>query len=627
MSRNELKYYMVEEYSDLAGSDACNIVALSPQAAFSLDAKGLPYTMLDDYYCEKDLRSDEDKYFLMQLEWIDKLDNIIRNNLEFCRIHDIGLLRRIFYLPFKYIVDHTIIETRIIRSFIEKKKPEEIVYIYDSRKRKNPVNLYQWIDKGTNFYKEILSMMASKYGFSVSAVDLANESVKDDAAPLKKNNTRKVYLLIKHIAKSIYLAVKHNKLTPLFAGKKYAKDKLNVLFLHSGCEPQDFLIKDFLRKGAGIFVKENSDIFFENKFFRTKVLNLGRTDRGKESVSKIGAEIKTAMPALYTKGRLLDWVSEQCSLDITPVLKPFMEHLFLDMAVAAIIESEKIADFCKDNKIDFVIARAGTDSDPVSGLMASNCVKDIKSVCFQHGCYALDFKMLHITEAGMFDIYFASDDLSEKYFKEESPAYIKNRCVVFQEPHALRRIKRRDRVKSNNTGKVLYIPANHSFYLRYFNNLDYSATWYYRFQKEVLSFLATKNDTTFIYKHSKHGWCSESIISYIEKMEYKNIVVEDGRIPRYLPMVEKVIIDCPSTPLFEAAAFGMPVLAIFRDHMPLWKPASGFFGRSLQPFGTTAEAIEKMDLFLKSKPEEYNIRLPMHSGNTYNTLISLKGHN
>lgn len=629
MLKKELRYYLLEEYTDSIDLNGGNIVALSPQAAFSLDAQGLNYSILEDYYDEDKLRSGEDKYFSLQLEWIDGLDNIIKDNLEFCRTFNINLLRNIFYLPFKYIVDHTIIETYILRKFIERTRPGEIVYVYNSRKRKHPKNLHQWINEGNNFYKEILSIMALKHGFSISDVDIADKKARNVRTPVKNDNLRRMYLPVKQITKSTYLAVKHNKFSLLLRNKKRNINGLNVLFLHSGCHPHDFLIKDFLQKGANIFVKESSSVFSENRLFRARVLSLDKTDRDKELISKLRSEITKAMPALYTKGRLLDWISGQCSMDIAPILMPFMEHLFGETAVNTIIESGKISDFCKNNKINFVVARAGTDSDSISGLLAANCVKDVKSVCFQHGCYALDFKMLHITEAGMFDIYFASDDLSEKYFKEESPSYIKNRCLVFQEPYIFQnigKIKKKD--NADIAGNILYIPVNHSYFLRCFNNTDYSATWYYKFQKELIDFFATKKSFKFVYKQPPgHRWCIESIIAYIKRKGYKNIIVEKGAISKYLRNAEKVIIDSLSTPLFEVAAFGVPTLAIFKKYVPVWKPAMEHFGKTVQTFDGMQENLDKIEKFLYSNSQDHSVSLPIHANNTYETLLNVKNRN
>jgi len=623
----DTKYYLLEEYSGIDEPHKANIMALTPQAALKLDVNGLAYTTIDDYYSEKELKSKEDEFFIRQLGWIDNLDAVIKDNLGFCGLRDIALFRKIYYFPFKHIIDHIIIEAYMLKGFIEKVKPKEIVYVYNSRKRENPLNLYHWIDNGTNFYKELLSIIAPKYGFSVSSVDVSDKERAADAKPEKIRLPRRLYVNARSFVKAIFLSFKHAKYKSALKRISHNKNKLNVLFLHSGCEPHDFLIKDFLNKGANIFVKEGDAVFFENPILRKKVLALSISNDDKELIEKTASEIKKILPQIYTKGKLFEWVSQECALDVTAVLKPFMDYFFESTLTRSIIESKKLARFYKENNIDFIAARAGTDEDPVTALLGANYDNKVKSVCFEHSCGAPDFKLLCICEAGMFDVYFATDDLSMKYFQEEAPLYIKNRCLVFQEPYIFHRsAKIKKRADKDVKGAILYIPANHSYLRRYFNNMDFSATWYYKFQKELVNFFASKPDLRFIFKQAPGlTWCFESIIPYIRKKAYKNIIIEHDKIRKYLPRVEKVIIDCPTTPLFESAAFGIPLLALSRDYFPKWQPAVDHFGNSLQSFSENKEAIEKIDTFLLGDPEDYRATLPMQQrSDSYEALLKIK---
>jgi hypothetical protein len=603
------------------------IVALTPQVAFSLDVEGKEYSILEDHYDETILRSKEDDFFVKQLKWMDGLDDIIKNEIRFFGDNDIAVIRELYYLSFKYIIDTVIIEAYILRKFIEKNRPKEISYFYNSGKRKNPLNLFDWMDNGSNFYIELLSLLAVKNDFSFTAIDAAEKKSGDACAVRKKANLQRIRPFIKRLAKSVFLSFKYNKYALLFQSKGQRRDSASILFLHSACQPFDFLIKDFLDKGANVFVEEDGDIYFENPIFRKRVLKEGLQDDKKHLLDKLGPQMKNMLAKLYEKGRLLDWVSEESGIDISSILRPFMDHFIEEIVARSMVKAGTLIDFYKKNNIEFVAARAGTDRNPVAGLLASRCVEGVKSVCFQHGCYALDAKALHITETGMFDIYFTTDDLSMKYFKEAVPPYVKNRCLVLQEPRVLQEIKNiKKKDMADVAGNVLYIPANHSYFLRCFNNMDYSATWYYRFQKDVIDLFGGKKGFTFIYKQPPgHNWCIDSIIAYIKDKGYGNIEVRKGPVPESLSRVEKVIVDSLSTPFFEAAAFGMPVLGIFRDYLPTWKPAMDHFGNSAQVFSENRDALKKIEAFLSSDPKHYFTALPMSARDTYETLLDIKG--
>lgn len=626
MSDNKPRYHLLEEYGHEECAGASNIVALTPQAAYALDRRTMAYRMLDDYYDEKEMRSGDNELFLRQLKWMEGIDEILKKELDFCRKHKLNAISRIYYFPLKFIVDHIIIEVYMLRKFLDEARPGEIIYVFDSRKRLNPLNLYHWIDVGSDYYKELLSLMAPGYGFTISAVDLAKKDLSGASPAPGQENRPDLKHALKVLAKKAFLFFKYRKYSAPFFRHSAAESGISALFLHSGCQPHDHLIRDFLRRGADVFVKEGKDVFYENGAFRKKMLDLRISDKDKAILEQTVSDIRNVMPSLYGNGKLIKWVSDECGLDVTAVLKPVVEYLFLDMFARDIVESRKLMEFYKKHRIDYVAARAGTDEDPITGLLAANCVNGVKSVCFEHSCSAPDFRALAVAEAGMFDIYFATDELSAKYFKEVAPRYIKTECCVFQEPYVFQKISDMKKVQPPaKKGSILYIPANHSYLRRYFNNMDYSATWYYRFQKSLVDFFASKQEFTFIFKEASGlTWCFESIIPYIKDRGYKNIIIETGRLPGYLPRAERAIIDCPSTPLFEAAAFGMPVLAVYKDHLLKWEPAAEHFGMSLQPFSRDEEAISRINDFISSDGKDYLATLPFRGHDTYRTLTQIK---
>lgn len=155
--------------------------------------------------------------------------------------------------------------------------------------------------------------------------------------------------------------------------------------------------------------------------------------------------------------------------------------------------------------------------------------------------------------------------------------------------------------------------------------MHYSVNWYYRFLKELVDFFGKHENITFIYKEApSQKWAKNSIISYIKDKKFKNIILADKTIAEYLPQVNKVIMDFPSTPLFEVAAFGTKAMVLFRDMFTPWKPAVEHFGKSAQSFSDISDAIEKIDLFLKNDGNEYFAYLPTRSHDAFNVLSSLK---
>ena len=75
--------------------------------------------------------------------------------------------------------------------------------------------------------------------------------------------------------------------------------------------------------------------------------------------------------------------------------------------------------------------------------------------------------------------------------------------------------------------------------------------------------------------------------------------------------------DSPSGALFEAAVAGKPVLCLYADHLRIAPMAKELFGKSLQPFHTSDEALAILKRFLDSDPEEYKVKFPLDRRSFY----------
>ena len=76
-----LKTYLVEAYSPNVKFDENSlIVALTPEVCYQLDKEGIKYSIIEDYYDEAELSTQEDEYYKSQLQWIGRLDEFLQKN-------------------------------------------------------------------------------------------------------------------------------------------------------------------------------------------------------------------------------------------------------------------------------------------------------------------------------------------------------------------------------------------------------------------------------------------------------------------------------------------------------------------------------------------------------------------
>ncbi|MCK4852470.1 MAG: hypothetical protein KAS86_05070, partial [Candidatus Omnitrophica bacterium] len=209
------------------------------------------------------------------------------------------------------------------------------------------------------------------------------------------------------------------------------------------------------------------------------------------------------------------------------------------------------------------------------------------------------------------------NEISQKYFERSLADRYRTDCTPVPSFHlAGESRKKRAGGKKKRSERVVFVEKKFSDRVRCFNNMIFPLTWYFEFQKMVVDLFAEKKDFEFIYKHARGQiWAERSILKYIRSGGCAHIHVFDGHFTETLKFADRVIMDHPSTALFETAAAGIPVLSLYADYYNVLGPAKKVFGRSLREFSSEEEALSIIEEFLGSDPGEYTVDLPLTGGN------------
>ena len=205
---------------------------------------------------------------------------------------------------------------------------------------------------------------------------------------------------------------------------------------------------------------------------------------------------------------------------------------------------------------------------------------------------------------------FRSHPVSRDYFRS-MPTFFENSCRVESWSAVL---NKRARTRFRKPGKketVFYVPAKLAGGAAHFNTPFYPATWYFEHQKKILNYFGQRPEYHFVYKHSSlQKWASSSVLRWLASQKFKNIEVIDGIFPKLMAQAHRVIFDYPSSGVFEAAAAGLPMLALYHRSMRLWEPMRQVFGPCLRPFSDTQEAVQTIHGYLNAPRRDYQIKLP-----------------
>ncbi|MBP62393.1 MAG: hypothetical protein CMJ62_12810 [Planctomycetaceae bacterium] len=106
---------------------ARSIVALTPEAAYECQMKGVPYLKLDDFYDPNDLIAQHETAFADEVAWADSVDAFVQEAIpEFAEAQFAPA--RCTFQSLQSLLDEFFVGAFVLESFLERSNPETIAY-------------------------------------------------------------------------------------------------------------------------------------------------------------------------------------------------------------------------------------------------------------------------------------------------------------------------------------------------------------------------------------------------------------------------------------------------------------------------------------------------------------------
>lgn len=590
------------------------VIALTPEVCARLSRAQIPYEVLDETCVERDLEKDARRYFFEQLDWFKAFDEFIKENIEYCRLNDLSLATA-HYNQLKYVIDSAISYAYVLNMFVQKHRPGKIIHLASAAEEKVDPSIYSLFHSPTTTVAQLLPHVCANQKVPFERRIVKDELQKQPASTLGAFKSTVKDMLLAMGVKSFLNFVRFQKPRCFMPGGKSLRSS-RMLFLHAGCFSVDEAIRQSLFAGARVFTMGKNSIDQELAIWQRRAVVL---DNGREGAfaARIKEQCRIASQVLRGNHSLFSWLSQKSGIDISGFILPSLNHFISDICYDTILKTEKLLAFYDRYHIDMVLMRASTGYDSAFVLAAAKMRRSIKRVCIQHSCTALDGLLLPMTELGFFDYYLATDGISEDYFNAYRKYDIFCDCQVRQAAHYLSWIQKRYRQKSSKRGRerIIFAPSDARVGIGNLNNQFYQdGIWYLAFLRELLEYFAKRQDKIFVFKYrfGQH-FMRKVMIPYIISQGYSNIILESRPLADCFRLGQRVILDYPSSGLFEAAAAGLPVMSLYKRSFITWPDAVKFFGCSLQPFSDAAEAKEAIERFLGDDPAKYMRRLPLSS--------------
>lgn len=606
-------YYLVHDADPACDFHDGTVISLYPRVSRVLEAKGIDYRILEDFYDEKELAKGQDAFFFDQLQWFQRFDDILKAN-----IGDLGFgghdLAKLCLINLKYFTDELAVESFILRKFLEKTGPVEIRYVRHGREQRVGCMRAFLNDENNNFLFELLAVAPAELGVTLVASELPPKRSYDK--PLVTNEVLKRSLsrwsALYETAKKAEHVLRFSKWKRLFSPKTRTR---TVLALHAGGPTMDAAVAELVSEGHRVFYHSDGAIYAAHSLSEQIVSDLA-AGAGEEALRE---DCQRTAENLSASDPLFDFIVNKCRWPVAEIAQPYLKYFVSETCFMILAGARRFHRFFRQTDIDLLIATNSSDLPAKAAILASRRA-GVVTACFQHGMEAYDNRIWQLTDLDPFDLYFAAEPLSEARFKHnvETENYL-TPCVVAQSATVLREIERRyarrNRASSALSKKtVLYIPTKLVSYMRHFNNLTYPIGWYYQYQKDLMDFFGDQTELKFIFKESvsNRTMSLESIVPYFHSKGYGNISIGMGRLCDYFGRVDAIVLDRPTGALFESAASGLPFLCLYPDFVsePISANAKRFFGKTLVEFSGFKEATQLIKTFLSAPADEYRVSLP-----------------
>lgn len=612
--------YLVEEMLPGIDYSKGEVIALTPEACYSLDLEHISYRIPENFFNEEELRQKSDIYFSEQLKWFQDFDFFLQEGIAYCKTKDLNLAQA-YYNRFKYWMDTSVFYSHIFNNILKSVEPANVIYVGYCGEKINTSSLDDLFLTGYSISAQLIGLVCKKHGNIKLSMLSSSKDVDKKEIRCSKQAVKEAlkFFHFKDIADFIRF-----KKYRMFLGRQ-AFTGINALVLHSGSISIDHVISTFLSLGARTFTMSADSIAEQGIFSNRTAANIENNDEAFNR--KVEGDCRNTAQRLSGDNPLVRWVSEKCASDISEYVLAYMKYFISHICADNIPKIEKMWGFLSSGKINMVITRASTDYNAIIALSAADKMPGIKRACFQHSSTAVNCPSLLITDTLSFDYSMAQEGLSEDYFKRNRLSVFKN-CSVLQSSHYFKLLQRKyagmPRRANSEDRIIIFAPTDTIIGYYNFNNDFFTGPSYYAFLKAVVDYFSKKKEKTFIFKYVKGShWALNSIVAYIKANKFDNIELEDKPLSQCFRAADRVILDHPATGFFESISVGMPTLSFYKNTLIPYKNSVQIFGKSLQPVSDAPDAIERIGRFLLDDPEEYKVRIPMGDDDLQKILHSI----
>jgi len=588
-------------------------VVLTPSVAHEFDRKGLKYFVPEDFLSESELlalykqghrESELDKFKIKLAESIN--DHYNKSHKQ--KI-DTGFL---LFREFSFLFDTLYLKSYLFRKMVYKTGPVSITLLTDKFYPLQLKEIDSFAERNSlaNITYFILKEICSHTGIEFNVLRNA------ESAQLRRHKrlqsgwvVEKKRTILRRTCRRLIILVSI-EMNNLLCFKKNS-----VLFytLDDGAEKW---IKDFLRE------RKYKVLIFLNDNSRLKIFS-----------KLINENLLTSSPSCPESSDKFDYketvleLNSLCKVKSNELLEPFMDIIISRWIPTIYHYFTQWKSIIKKMNVKYIVLTAASTSKTRALISAARNSKTSKSILVSHGDNIFDNPNYDYGGVPIYfsDCFFTSNAERASYYKEIVTSLgIETKVALNSDRLRSSIIKRR---KKHGRTKVLYIPNFFLVNKLRIDGAEYTANWYYKFQRDLIKFFSELEDYNFIWKGTVNLndiLDPSPIQSFIEESKFNNVFARVDSFLENLKECDLFFTDSPSTTFYEAIVNGIPVLGAYREGLKPREEALNLFGKSLVRFKELDDLKPHIIKFLISDPELYRVNLQLENKSLYDSLTTQK---
>jgi hypothetical protein len=299
---------------------------------------------------------------------------------------------------------------------------------------------------------------------------------------------------------------------------------------------------------------------------------------------------------------LLAEVDGWCGLPgSSEVFRSRVETLVERVAPVVDAAAGALADDLERHEVSSVVSANPSSIEEFTALLAAGRC-GIPRTLAQHGDYLFPYEGWLVGETNSFETLLSSDPSLLTDLPEAA------RRLQCHSPTVVYSDHRRPRSSHIDAGRrpICYVPSFLTGDFATVPATTYDDGWYHRWHLRLLDWMVHQPQRRFIWKALPRADEAIDPIAAVISDEAPNVDYETRPFPRLLAKISRVLVDLPSTPAYEAAWAGLPLIVLsFSRFGPLRPRAVERFGRVVRVCDSEEAALRDLDIWLADDPSQW----------------------